>query len=220
MTGHKERMIKADDFRQWGLLDVARASNLIAKTVAWVRDLRHSATETIENEQARTRELSEALLAFNNERLARNGGTLWASQQALPLSLIDSLTAVESRFIDEVLAKALPGYGKGVLRIPMDGKYYLPSQRDAWRIIEWSQVNTIPWQAEQYDCDDHAEALRHDFRKFGVNSCGFIVDWSGGHAYNFLIFADRQYWFLEPQADRIVAIGAGIYKMERADILL
>lgn len=204
-----------DHFRHFGEKDVKRLSALNAVENAWLRACRHNKTESIENEEARARELADAMLKFSNERL----GTEWVPRQT-PLALLDGLTVVEGAFIDTVLAKALPGFGKGVVRIPMDGKYYLPSQRDAWRIIEWSQVNTIPWQKEQYDCDDHAEALRHDFRSFGVNSCGFVVDWSGGHAYNFIPFADEQYWFLEPQSDRIIAIGAGIYKMERADILL
>lgn len=200
-----------DDFQFYGELDVDRLSALNAVENAWLRACRHSRTEGIENERARTRELAEAMLKFSNERLGTNWG------QA-PLRLLDDLAVVEGDFIDTVLAKAIPAYGSGVKRWQWDGKYYLPSQRDAWRIIEWSQVNTIPWQRDQYDCDDHAEALRHDFRKFGVNSCGFIVDWSGGHAYNVLVFPDGQWWFLEPQADRIVAIGAGIYELERGEI--
>ena len=81
-------------------------------------------------------------------------------------------------------------------------------------------MNTIPWTKDQYDCDDHAEDLRHDFRSFGANACGFINDHSGGHAYNIVIFADEQYWFVESQQDRIVAIGSGIYKLERGEILI
>lgn len=210
-----------DDFRHWRLRDIARANAVIGAITAWLGDLRHSATEALENEEARTRGLSEALLRFNNERLAAPGqaGTIWVPRQS-PLTLLDRLTVVEGAFIDGVLAKAIPAWGSGVTRRVMDGKYWLPSQRDAWRIIEWSQVNTIPWQREQYDCDDHAEALRHDFRSFGVNSCGVVVDYSGGHAYDVLIFADGQYWFLEPQQDKIVAIGAGIYKLANGYISL
>ena len=205
--------IMGDDYRPWGLKDVERLGDLMAIELAWLRDLRHSSTESIANEQARTRELSEAMLKFNNERLARNGGSLWFAEQARPLGLFDSLTVVESSFIDAVLESAIPAFGSGVSRKGLDGRYWLPSQRDAWGIIEWSLVNTIPWTAEQYDCDDHAEDLRHDFRKFGINACLLVIDYSGGHAYNLIPFADGQYWFIESQADRIVAIGAGSYKL-------
>jgi len=202
-----------DDYQPWGEKDVKRLSALNAIENAWLRACRHSSTESIDNERTRTRELSEALFTFNNERLARNGGTLWVTEQAAPLALIDNLTVVESSFIDTVLESAIPALGSGVSRKGLDGKYWLPSQRDAWRIIEWSQVNTIPWTAEQYDCDDHAEDLRHDFRKFGINACFLVIAYSGGHAFNFIPFADGQYWFIESQADRIVAIGAGSYKL-------
>lgn len=208
-----------DDFRKWGLLDVERASELIAKIVAWVRDLRHSRTESIDNEEARTHELAAAIRKFNNDRLAPTTGTYWVAHQT-PLKLLDRLTVVDGAFIDRVLAKAIPAYDNGVRRLYLDGKYWLPSQRDARRIIEWSQVNTIPWQSDIYDCDDHAEALRHDFRSCRVNACGLIVDWSGGHAYNIVIFPDEQFWFVEAQSDRIVAIGDGIYKLSKADVLL
>ena len=121
-----------DDYRKWGLLDVARAIDLIGKILAWIRDLRHSTTESIDNEKARTRELSDAMLKFNNERLARNGGSLWVAEQARPLGLLDSLAVVEGSFIDAVLEEAIPKLGSGVSRKGLDGRYWLPSQRDAW----------------------------------------------------------------------------------------
>jgi len=208
-----------DDFREYRLKDVKRANDAMAAINAWVGDLRHSASEPMENEKARTLELSEALLKLNNERLAAPGqaGKFWVPRQ-VPVGFLDEIKVVEGAFIETVLKKAIPAYGKGVTRLQWDGKYWLPSQRDAWRIIEWSQVNSIPWQRELYDCDDHAEALRHDFRSAGINSCAVVVDWSGGHAYNMLFFADGQYWFLEPQEDKIVSIGSGIYKLTSGEV--
>ena len=142
------------------------------------------------------------------------------SPDQVPLTLLDDLTVADVTFIAKVLEGAIPEYGNGVTRRTVDREYYLPSQRDAQRIIEWSQVNTILPKTDQYDCDDYAEALRHDFRLHGVNSCGLVVDWSGGHSYNVLIFADGQYWFIEPQQDSIVEIGEGTYKLERGWIRL
>jgi len=211
--------IMADDFRHWGLKDVALLSNLMAVELAWMRDCRHSQTEDIANERARCAELSQAMRAFNNERLARNGGAYWVPV-ATDFKLVDRLTEVDGAFVEGVLKEAIPAWGKGVSRLAMDSKYWLLTQRDAWRVIEWSQVNTIPWEAELYDCDDHAEALRNDFRTFGINCCGMVIDWSGGHAYNVIFFPDGQFWFLEPQSDKIVSIGRGIYELKQGVILL
>jgi len=57
-------------------------------------------------------------------------------------------------------------------------------------------------------------------RVYGLNQVGLVIDWSGGHGYNVIVFADGEVWFFEPQNDQTVSIGTGIYKMERADILI
>jgi len=211
--------VMADDFRHWGLKDVALLTNLMAVELAWLRDCRHSQTEDIANERARCAELSQAMRAFNNERLAPNGGKFWIAEQGSPLTLLDSLTVVDNAFINNALAKAIPAYGSTVRRRTLDGKYWLPSPRDALRIVEHSIVNTFPYVKDKFDCDDFAEALRQDFRSMGINSCAYVIDDSAGHAYNAIILPEG-FWFLEPQHDKIVNIGAGIYKLMAGEILL
>jgi len=208
-----------DDFRRWRLQDIARASGVIDHVLVWVGDLRHSATESMENEDARTHRLSDALVAFVNERLAPTTGRHY-TPRVEDFKLADRLTVVEGSFVESVLAVAIPAYGKTVGRLGMDGRYWLPSQRDAWRLIEHSLVNTFLYIADQFDCDDYTEALRNDFRMRGVNSCAAIVDWSSRHAFNMLIFPNGEYWFVEPQRDKIVPIGADIYKMENALLII
>lgn len=209
-----------DDFRYWGLKDIERVSNFLHRVVRFTRECRHSDTESIENERAAIADLSDAMYEFNQERLAPNGGRSWVRLGEPPIKLHDPLTEVDAHFIYGVLPRAIPAYGSGVTWGPLDGRYYLPSQRDAARVIAHSIVNTFPYLKNKFDCDDFAEALRNDFRMAGINCCAYIVDRSGGHAYNMLLFADGQYWFVEPQTDGIMSIGKGIYKLERGEIVL
>ena len=118
--------IAGDDFRKFGEKDAERLSGLNAVENGWMRACRHSKTEDIQNELGWGKKLSDAMLAFNNDRLARNGGSLWVAEQARPLGLFDSLTVVESSFIDAVLEEAIPKLGSCLL-------YTSPSPRDRQR---------------------------------------------------------------------------------------
>lgn len=203
-----------DDFRYWGLQDVARANDLIAKIVAWVRDLRHSKTESIDNEQARTRELAEAMLKFSDERL----GTKWQTgQPPIVLGLLEERTG---QWVEDTLNAVIPKFGEGVNRWPLDARYWLCSQDDMAAIIQADYTDAKAYWAERYDCENFAFTFKALVdRIYGLNQVGLVIDWCG-HGYNVIVFADGEVWFFEPMNDQTVTIGAGIYKMERAEILI
>ena len=202
-----------DDYEHWRKKDIERGQEAIDAISWWWCYLRHSSTESIANENAQTENLRRVLLRFIEDRL---GGV----PLRLPVELRDELTVVNSAFIESVLRDAIPAYGDGVYWRPLDGQFWLPSQRDAWAVIDWSLVNTIPWQANLFDCDDHTEALRHDFRMHGINCCAMVWDDSAHHAFNFLPFSNGEWWFVEPQRDRIVPIGDSIYTLSRGTVVL
>lgn len=203
-----------DDFRFWGLKDVDRASDLISKIVAWVRDLRHSRTESIDNEEARTRELAEAMREFSNERL----GTQWQTGQ--PPIVLGPLEERSGQWMQDTLAAAIPKFGDGVKRWPLDAKYWLCSQDDMAAIIQADFTDAKPYWAERYDCENFAFTFKALVdRVYGLNQVGLVIDWCG-HGYNVIVFADGDCWFFEPMNDQTVSIGARPYLMERADILI
>ena len=210
-----------DDFRQWGLKDVDRLGKLMAVELAWLRDLRHSSTESIDNEKARTRELSDALFKFNNERLAGNGGKRWVPEEdAGAVVKLGPLKERSGQWVHDTLAAAIPKVGDGVNRWPLDSRYYLCSQDDMAAIIQADYTDAKAYWAERYDCENFAFTFKALVdRVYGLNQVGLVMDWSGGHGYNVIVFTD-DVWFFEPMNDQTVGIGAGIYKMERADILI
>ena len=211
-----------DDFRYWRLKDMERAIDVIRSILAWGFDLRHSSTEALENEETRTRELSAKLLDFNNSRLAAPGqpGQRWVTDPTLPFDL----KRVETRdwsFIQKALKAAIPHLDNGVNYWRLDGKYYMVNQDEMAKIIFWSWVDQKQYVAERYDCEDFAFAFKAEVsRIFELNQVGLVIDWSGGHGYNVIVFPDSTVWFFEPQKDELVDIGHGIYKMERAEILI
>ena len=54
---------------------------------------------------------------------------------------------------------------------------------------------------------------------------GLVIDYSGGHAYNVVLFSDNPPLLYEPQTDEWVSIGEGMsanesYKMQQGYIII
>ena len=104
---------------------------------------------------------------------------------------------------------------------PLDSKFWTCTKEDWRKIISWDWTNEKKYVAEQYDCDNFAFNFKARVaRKFGVNSIGLVVDYSGGHAYNLMVFSDGTWAIFEPQSDNWPTIGSGMYKFETGYILL
>ena len=73
-----------------------------------------------------------------------------------------------------------------------------------------------------YDCDNFAESLRcHLIEQHGVNSIGVI--WGDKHAWNFVVTSGDdgpEIIMIEPQNDKVVEAGSGIYSIDRRCELL
>ena len=57
-------------------------------------------------------------------------------------------------------------------------------------------------------------------RRFGLNNVGLVIDWSGGHAYNIIVFKDGTVKIFEPQSDSWPKAGRGLYKFQHGQILI
>jgi hypothetical protein len=104
----------------------------------------------------------------------------------------------------------------------LDGTYYAPEPGSIALVRNVASVlSFLPYRPERYDCEDFAKfgwVLPALF--LGVNSVGFVVDYSGGHAYNVVVDSDGDAIFFEPQSGDVVRIGSeDKYSLERGEVL-
>ena len=88
--------------------------------------------------------------------------------------------------------------------IPLDRKYFTVDV-STWRLmLERTRVDSKTYLSERYDCDDFSIALKGRIGQlFSMNTCGFICDFSGKHAYNCIVAADHNLYIVEPQTDNM-----------------
>ena len=85
--------------------------------------------------------------------------------------------------------------------------------RDVWMaILEWSDVDRVQYVTNARTCSNFALALAGQISlRCGVDGCGVVADFSGGHAYNCLLVHDDagalSVLLVEPQSDRIPEVG-------------
>ena len=103
----------------------------------------------------------------------------------------------------------------GMKRLHLDSKYWACSKKEFEDWIKWDWTNGKKYIAEQYDCDNYAFSFKARCdRKIGINTVAFIIDYSGGHAYNLVCFTDAPAELYEPQSDRWVQANSSKSKTE------
>ena len=92
--------------------------------------------------------------------------------------------------------------GGEVHRLHLDSKYWVCSKQEFEDWIEWDWTNKKRYISEEYDCDNFAFSFKARCdRKIGINSVALVIDYSGGHAYNLVVFSDVAPELFEPQND-------------------
>ena len=86
-------------------------------------------------------------------------------------------------------------------------------------------TNTAVYIEDQDDCDKRAGRFWGRIRPLmRRNGCGFVVDWSGAHAFNIFVRRNGGLWVYEPQDDRWWVSGdepyEGLYRMANMGILI
>ena len=113
--------------------------------------------------------------------------------------------------------------GGSMHRKVLDSKYWTCTRLDFDAIIKWDWTDNKKYVAEKYDCDNFAFSFKARMdRKFHLNNVGLVVDYSGGHAYNCVVFSDGTAELFEPQNDSFKTdqLGTGYYKCESGFILI
>ncbi|AFH21856.1 hypothetical protein OSG_eHP11_00045 [environmental Halophage eHP-11] len=105
--------------------------------------------------------------------------------------------------------------------VTADGSYYA-TDRDGVESLAriGDALDWLPYRPDRFDCEEYAELLVA-IAAFvgGVNACGVVYDWSGGHAYNVVVTTDGEAIFVESQTGEIVTVGEGSYALDDATII-
>ena len=107
-------------------------------------------------------------------------------------------------------------------RIVLDNKYWTCSKEAFQEIIDYNTLNEKQYVSEQYDCDNFAFTFKAQVGlNHNLNNVGLVIDNSGGHAYNVVIFDDGTAELFEPQNDRWITPGeSGAYTFQTGIIIL
>ena len=111
----------------------------------------------------------------------------------------------------------------GMKRKHLDSKYWACGRLDFEAIINWDWTDKKRYVKQKYDCENFAFSFKARMdRRFHLNNVGLVVDYSGSHAYNCVVFADGTAELFEPQNDMIVTkqMGKGLYKCESGFIVI
>jgi hypothetical protein len=119
---------------------------------------------------------------------------------------------VTNKFIKDRLKQKIEAYdGSAVpVRVVMtDGTYFAPTNPST--MVEAKDFNVfeyVPYRPDFFDCENFAMAYKV-FSAFlwGTNCVGVAFDWSAGHAYNIIVYADGTVQLYEPQESKVVEFG-------------
>tara|TARA_R110000824_G_scaffold148727_9_gene318616 strand:+ start:402 stop:869 length:468 start_codon:yes stop_codon:yes gene_type:complete len=139
-----------------------------------------------------------------------------------PPKLAEEYTELSSNEVfNALLSKQI--INVGMVRKTLDAKYWACGRLDFHAIVTWDWTDEKKYIAEKYDCDNFAFSFKARMdRKFHLNNVGLVIDYSGGHAYNCVVFADGTAELFEPQTDKFVTskIGSGKYICKDGLIIL
>jgi len=111
----------------------------------------------------------------------------------------------------------------GMIRKALDSKYWTCTRLDFGAIIKWDWTDKKRYVKQKYDCENFAFSFKARMdRKFHLNNVGLVLDYSGGHAYNCVVFSDGTAELFEPQNDSFKTdqLGTGLYKCESGFIVI
>lgn len=143
-------------------------------------------------------------------------------KRVTPPELTEPLQEHDTVWISQQLLKAKV-ISSSMQRKTLDNKYWTCTRLDFDVIIKWDWTDEKRYVAEKYDCDNFAFSFKARMdRKFHLNNVGLVVDYSGGHAYNCVVFSDGTVELFEPQEDsfKTTQLGTGYYKCESGLVLI
>jgi len=143
-------------------------------------------------------------------------------QMCTPPDLTEPLFEANTDWIGQKL-RDVNILNTGMHHKPLDNKYWCCSRLDFDAIIKWDWTDNKKYIAEKYDCDNFAFSFKARMdRRFHLNNVGLVIDYSGGHAYNVIVFSDGTVTLFEPQSDSFPILNpvAGYYRCTSGFIVI
>lgn len=106
-----------------------------------------------------------------------------------------------------------------------DGTFMVPSRETFERLVRETKIDEVEWVKEVSDCEDICLRFNAKCIELGINSCGRVMSWSGGHCFIIGIVRDGDsigFAFLEPQTDQFLTdeVGHGQYSLDNCLIII
>jgi len=129
----------------------------------------------------------------------------------------------DNKFVEDALS-ALPNYGDGVTRMVLDAKFWMVDRREMRKIVEEDMTDKREYVSDLFDCDSYSFMFKsHLADTYDVNQAGIVLDYSGAHAYNVIVYPDKSVECFEPQSDRFFNADKrdkNKYPLEKATIVM
>lgn len=176
-------------------------------------------------------------------RRSRYSGRHWLAMQELannppagggnepPQSLLDEIAKTRELHTRKVIYEALQRSDLKRLQFVAYGDGTLTSlPLETWeKVLDWSDIDRVRYVVDQRTCSNFAQGLAGQVAlRCGVDGCGVVVDFSGGHAYCALLVHDKRgrvyILIVEPQTDGRPKVGTKLsgneaYRAERGYVL-
>jgi hypothetical protein len=106
--------------------------------------------------------------------------------------------------------------------IRLDNRYWVCSKSEFQRIVNTNTINEKQYVLDQFDCDNFAFTFKSQVAaNYNLNNVGMVIDNSGGHAYNIVVFTNGTAELFEPQTDRWITPGESeMYSFKKGIILI
>ena len=106
-----------------------------------------------------------------------------------------------------------------------DGTFMVPSRETFERLVSETKIDEVEWVKEVSDCEDICLRFNAKCIELGINSCGRVMSWDGGHCFIIAIVRDGDslgFTFLEPQTDQFLTdeVGEGMYSLDNCLIIV
>ncbi len=107
---------------------------------------------------------------------------------------------VDSNYIFGILNAIVP---KATHIYLSDSRYWLCYKNDIEQFLVKDDTNKMGYIAEERDCDDFSYRLMGQLSTPGWSSIAFGIVWTNLHALSCFISDTGEFFFIEPQTDRL-----------------
>jgi len=128
-----------------------------------------------------------------------------------------------NKFVENALS-ALPNYGDKVTRMTLDGKFWMVDKEQMKKIVEEDMTDKKKYQRDLFDCDNFSLMfVTHLADTYDINQAGIVLDYSGAHAYNVIVYPNGKLELFEPQTGEFFSVGErnkNKYPLEKATVII